>query len=210
MDTPAQAAAYAHADFTEPHSQFIKKFQEVFPVFNITGKVLDLGCGPADVSIRFARAFPECRIDGVDGAVAMLAEGRRLVNAAGLEHRIQLLQGRIPGFIPPEKTYRTIISNSLLHHLHDPLVLWRYVQRYQEPNARLFFMDLKRPDNQEEVNLLVNTYCHSEPKILKDDFRNSLCAAFTPEEVRRQLAEAKLTGLTVEIISDRHIMIHSN
>ena len=36
---------------------------------------MDLGCGAADISIRFAKAFPNYQIDALDGAEAMLAEG---------------------------------------------------------------------------------------------------------------------------------------
>src|SRR3990172_1786988 len=93
MDDPVQAAAYAAADFSEPHGLFIEKFREVFPGTNVTGRVLDLGCGPADISIRFARAYPECHIDGVEGARAMLHEGEAAVKRAGLQQRIKLMQG---------------------------------------------------------------------------------------------------------------------
>jgi ubiquinone/menaquinone biosynthesis C-methylase UbiE len=34
--------------------------------------VLDLGCGPADVTIRFAKANPGYKFHGVDGSAAML------------------------------------------------------------------------------------------------------------------------------------------
>ena len=44
-------------------------------------------------------------------------------------------------------------------------------------------------------------------EILQRDFRNSLKAAFTPEEVILQLENAKLDSLKVSIVSDRHIVI---
>jgi hypothetical protein len=45
-----------------------------------------------------------------------------------------------------------------------------------------------------------------EPPILKKDFFNSLCAAFTIEEAKIQVQEA---GLPLEVaqISDRHMLI---
>ena len=76
MNDAEQAAAYAFADFEEPHSRFIELFRETFPAEVVAGAVLDLGCGPGDITIRFVHAFPECVVHGVDGAVAMLAHGR--------------------------------------------------------------------------------------------------------------------------------------
>jgi hypothetical protein len=40
---------------------------------------------------------------------------------------------------------------------------------------------------------------------LQRDFYNSLCAAFTPDEVTAQLAAAGLNSFHVEAIDDRHL-----
>ena len=53
MDDPKQAEAYARADFAKENQGFVDRFKEYFPEFS-QGKVLDLGCGPADIPIRFA------------------------------------------------------------------------------------------------------------------------------------------------------------
>ena len=42
--------------------------------------------------------------------------------------------------------------------------------------------------------------------MLKEDFYNSLLAAFTPAEVEDQLAAAGLS-LEIETISDRHLLV---
>ncbi|MCP4716998.1 MAG: class I SAM-dependent methyltransferase, partial [Deltaproteobacteria bacterium] len=55
-----QARAYAEADFDEPHSMFIDLFRERFRERECEGYVLDLGCGPGDITFRFARAYPCC------------------------------------------------------------------------------------------------------------------------------------------------------
>ena len=105
-----------------------------------------------------------------------------------------------------EKEYEIILSNSLLHHLHDPTVLWQLVKR-AKGDPIIFIMDLMRPKNVHVVNELVHKYAKEEPEILQRDFRNSLKAAFTPEEVILQLEYAKLESLKVSIASDRHIII---
>jgi trans-aconitate methyltransferase len=74
MDDQEQAAAYAAADWSESHGKIPRYFRERFPQFT-RGRVLDLGCGPADVTVRFAKAFPEITMLGVDGSDAMLASG---------------------------------------------------------------------------------------------------------------------------------------
>ncbi|OOG23358.1 SAM-dependent methyltransferase [Thioalkalivibrio denitrificans] len=207
MLDPEQARAYAEADFAEPHGHFIELFRETFPQLEIEGPVLDLGCGPGDVAMRFARAFPAAEVDGIDGAPAMLAEGKRLLAGSGLETRVRLIQACLPGDVPPRPHYRGVISNSLLHHLHDPAVLWNAVDQYTEPGGFVFVMDLMRPDSRETAEALVAQYAASEPDVLQRDFFNSLLAAFTPDEVRVQLARSGLGDLGVRAVSDRHLLV---
>ena len=54
---------------------------------------------------------------------------------------------------------------------------------------------------------LVEHYSGDEPEVLKQDFYLSLLAAFEPEEVEEQLAAAGLSGLSVKVVSDRHLIV---
>ncbi len=207
MNDLAQARAYAGADFEAPHNQFIELFRQAFPDYDGQGTVLDLGCGPADITLRFARAYPACTVHGVDGAPAMLQQGRLTVEAAGLADRITLLEGHLPGASLPLPQYDAVISNSLLHHLAEPQVLWDSIRRHARPQAPVFVMDLRRPDSVEAAIQLVKTYAGDEPVILREDFHRSLLAAYTVEEVAAQLQAAGL-ALAIRVVSDRHFIVH--
>jgi len=206
-----QAEAYARADFAEPHGKFITLFREHFPAWPGDGHVLDLGCGPGDIARRFALAYPACRVDGIDGSSAMIEAGRdEIENDMALNGRVKLLQIHLPNQIPPRAAYDAIISNSLLHHLHDPFVLWNAVNQHAKSGAPVFIVDLRRPDSRAEAERLTSRYAGKEPDVLRHDFFHSLLASFTVEEVKEQLATAKLERLSVSSISDRHLMVHGH
>src|SRR3982074_3009372 len=82
MDLPLHAQAYANADFSEPNSKFVTLFSEKFPAFN-GQHIIDLGCGPADITIRLAGQYPQARIVGLDGADAMLEIARKTILRRG-------------------------------------------------------------------------------------------------------------------------------
>jgi len=206
MDDAAQALAYAGGDFAEPHERFVSLFRETFPAWH-RGTVLDLGCGPADVTLRFARAYPDAVVHGVDGAPAMLRLGEAAVTAAGCAAQVRLVAGYLPGAVLPAARYDAVISNSLLHHLADPAVLWRTIAAHATPGAPIFVMDLQRPATPGEVDALVAHYAAGEPGLLRRDFQHSLCAAYRPEEVAAQLRAAGLDRLVVRTISDRHLLV---
>lgn len=204
MDDPAQAQAYAAADFSEPHSAFVRYFRERFPA-HIPRHALDLGCGPADVTLRFAAAFPDCHVLGIDGSAPMLALARAATVRSGMAARVKFQQAHLPAPLPG--AFDTLLSNSLLHHLADPLVLWRQIAASGARGAAVLVMDLCRPVSRAAASALVDAHAGDAPEILKRDFLQSLCAAYTPPEVTRQLAAAGL-ALTVESVSDRHLLVH--
>jgi ubiquinone/menaquinone biosynthesis C-methylase UbiE len=207
MEEEEQALAYAQADFSDPHENFIDLFKQNFTNHDIDGEVLDLGCGPADVTIRFAKRFPRAKILAVDGAEAMLGFGQKAIDAADLGNQITLQKVYLPDDSLPDKNYQVIISNSLLHHLQDPLVLWETIKRYAKPGTRVFIMDLMRPRSEDAVKELVDEYAADEPPILKRDFSNSLMAAYTVGEVEVQLEREGLVEFNVKPVSDRHLIV---
>jgi ubiquinone/menaquinone biosynthesis C-methylase UbiE len=209
MLAEGQALAYARADFEEPHQRVLEEFQNVFAGDALDGHLLDLGCGPGDITFRFARAYPRARLVGIDGSPAMLTLARERAQSEGaLKERVSFIEGIIPEAPIPTLPYQAIISNSLLHHLHRPEVLWETVQRCAEAGTRLFIYDLRRPATPAKARELVDLYSAGEPEILQSDFYHSLLAAFMVGEVEAQLVRAGLANLTVRPIGDRHLVVH--
>jgi len=207
MLDPEQARAYALADFEVPHSRFVELLGERLPDLPRTGTGVDLGCGPGDIALRFARAFPRWHVDAVDGSPAMLALGRQAVDHAGLAARVEFFEVVLPVESPPLRTYDLIFSNSLLHHLRDPDVIWSTARRWSDSNTFLFVMDLLRPASRDRARELVDRHARDEPEILRNDFFNSLLAAYRPPEIREQLARSSMDHLEIEIVSDRHLIV---
>jgi cyclopropane fatty-acyl-phospholipid synthase-like methyltransferase len=207
MDEPEQALAYAKADFEEENQGFVDRFCEYFPEFKAgrTCHIVDLGCGPADIPIRLARALPDCRITAVDGSKAMMKLAEEAVQKAGLSARIQLRCERIQTVELAEPA-DAIVSNSLLHHLPNPLRFW-YVLKKLAPGGLGLVMDLLRPESPEAAKAIVEQYASNEPQVLQRDFYNSLLAAFTEDEVAGQLAEMNLSRMLIDVPDDRHWVV---
>lgn len=206
MDDPAQARAYAAADMAVPHEAFVAGFRTRFPRHQ-PQRVLDLGCGSGDITIRFARAYPEAQLLGIDAAPPMLDCAAAAIRDVGLEHRIRLQQGDLLAALNPQQTFDTVICNSVLHHLQRPENLWQALTRHVVPAAALWVMDLRRPPSLHAAAVLVEQYAAGDPELFRQDFYRSLCAAYTVAEVRTQLDACGLQYLTVEAIGDRHLAV---
>jgi len=205
MDDEEQVAAYAKADFEEENQGFVNRFIEYYPDFS-EGHALDLGCGPADIPIRFVKALPKCRVTAVDASPPMIKLAEAAVKAAGLADRIALKCERIQALALAEPA-DAALSNSLLHHIANPFQFWYGLKQQVKPGSYVLVMDLLRPESPEAAQAIVEQYAANEPAILRRDFYNSLLAAFTEDEIAAQLAELNLSRLMIDVIDDRHWVV---
>jgi ubiquinone/menaquinone biosynthesis C-methylase UbiE len=204
MADQAEADAYARANFADSNQQYADHFTAEYP--GHLGQLVDLGCGPADVTVRLARIATQARITAVDGSAAMLVFARSAIDGARLSDRISLHLGRLPGLSLPEHHFDAVLSKDMLHHLPYPQVLWNEVRRLGRPGAAVYVMDLIRPDSAQQAQQIVEQISAEESPLLKKDFFNSLCAAFTVAEVRDQIEAAGLP-LVVEQATERHLRV---
>ena len=204
MDDMYQARVYAQADFSTSNQWFVDHF--VTDVAQGLQQVVDLGSGPGDVLIRLARARPELHITGIDGSTAMIELAIAAIRSAELEQQITLIESYIPGTPLPDHTSDAILSKDFLHHLPNPMALWDEARRLGRPGAVLYVMDLIRPVTSAEAQAIVERVAAREDPLLKQDFYNSLCAAFTVAEVEEQLRTSGL-ALQVQQVSERHMLV---
>lgn len=196
MADAEQALAYAAADFAGVNQGFVDGLLKRFPAA-ARGRIVDLGCGPADIARRLASGTPDAMVVAVDASHAMLRLAPR-------HPRCALVEARLPELPFADGTFDAVISNSLLHHLPEPAVFWADARRLARPGAVLYVMDLYRPESAERAREIVEAAAGDALPLLKDDFFNSLLAAFTPEEVRAQLETAGLGHVELAVVSERH------
>jgi hypothetical protein len=67
-------------------------------------------------------------------------------------------------------------------------------------------MDLCRPATPDAARRIVEEAAAAESPVLKRDFYNSLCAAFTVDEVKDQVRHAR-QEFQVAQVSERHMLV---
>jgi 2-polyprenyl-3-methyl-5-hydroxy-6-metoxy-1,4-benzoquinol methylase len=208
MDLPAHAQAYANADFSEPNSKFVALFSEKFPGFN-RQRILDLGCGLADITMRLAEQTHKQKSSAWTAPMPCSIAGKEILQHSSLANRVDIRKWHIGRQENPlgSEGFHAVVSNSLLHHMHDPLDLLRAIRACAAPGAAVLVMDLIRPQSRIEAENIVEKYAGKEPEVLRNDFLNSLLAAYRPAEIMEQLVSANMEFLQIEIVSDRHFIV---
>ena len=204
MDTERDAAEYDAIDHTQVNREFARHALEVCPAAR---SVLDLGTGTALIPIQMLQMNAALDVTAIDLAEHMLALARRNLAREGLtQHaKLELRDVKATGYEPGR--FDLIVCNSVVHHLPDPVPLFREIRRLMSESTHVLIKDLIRPDSEAELAALVAAHTVSDTPYQRQLFADSLRAALTIPEVERACEKAGLSSIDVRRVSDRHFCV---
>jgi demethylmenaquinone methyltransferase/2-methoxy-6-polyprenyl-1,4-benzoquinol methylase len=97
-------------------------------------EVLDVATGTAAVAIELVRRHG-CRVVGLDQSSEMLASARGRVEQAGLEERIQLVEGSAEALPFPDRSFDALTFTYLLRYVEDPAATLAELARVVRPGG---------------------------------------------------------------------------
>jgi ubiquinone/menaquinone biosynthesis C-methylase UbiE len=203
MDTPDEADAYAAMDHSGPNGAFVDRLFEL----GARGHMLDIGTGPGQIPLEICERDPHATLVAVDLAEHMLWLAEALRKASPHAARIEFRRSDAKALDLPSQSFDAVFSNTLLHHIPDPVPFLREAVRVLRPGGTLLVRDLFRPASAAEAEALVRLHAAEDSEAQRALFRDSLHAALTPEELRAAAEQAGLRGFEVVIDSDRHASI---
>lgn len=208
MDTPQEAMTYDEMDHSAVNEAFVSDliaFLGIEPDMEAAMiDIFDIGTGTARIPIMLADRIPQCRIMGADASVSMLDVARINIDIACLLERVQLARIDAKQTDYEDGYFTGVMSNSIIHHIPEPIAVLQESVRLAEPGGWLFFRDLLRPESTEQVAQLVRTYCGEEPESAQKMFGDSLQASLSLSEIRELVASLGFDPETVQQTSDRH------
>ena len=205
MDTPEEASDYNEMD----HSQVNQLFVEELLAFASANKVeiadvLDMGTGTALIPIALCQNHEDCRVMAIDMAVNMLDLARYNIEAESLIERITLAKVDAKDMPYQDRMFDTVISNSIIHHIPEPIQCVREMVRVTADGGMLFVRDLLRPGTDAEAKRIVQEYTGDENEHSQQMFDDSLRAALSLDEIRDIATEFGFDPESVQQTTDRH------
>ncbi|WP_026971610.1 class I SAM-dependent methyltransferase [Aliagarivorans marinus] len=107
-------------------------------------RVLDIGCGAGNNSLKLAQCSSGFHCDLLDLSQAMLDRAKQRVIAAGVPS-VEVFQGDFRGIALPEQSYDVILAAAVLHHLRDDSdweQAFRKIYRLTAPGGSVWISDL--------------------------------------------------------------------
>ena len=201
MDTLAAAHDYDCMDHRGVNQAFVA---DLLQTGEIGTEILDLGTGTAQIPVVLCQQNPHCRVMGIDLAAHMLDLARYNIEVEGFTDRIFLQQIDAKDLSMESESFDTVMSNSIIHHIPEPLVAFTEAVRVARNGGLLFFRDLLRPTTDEQVVTLVQQYAGEENEHQQQMFDDSLRAALSLAEIRESVSSLGFDDATVQPSSDRH------
>eukprot|EP01033_Poteriospumella_lacustris_P006914 gene6915-gene7605 len=114
--------------------------------------VLDLGCGPGNITPYLCQAFPNANIDGLDFSPEMIDKATKTSFSEDMKNRISFRVGTIEHEVMYNaKQYDIVYSNAALHWCEDhQLLLPRMLQKMISPNGGV--LAIQMPDTIQQAS----------------------------------------------------------
>jgi len=197
MDDAEEVKAYVSAAAQEYLDSIDNTLvEQALSVGQLNGWLLDIGTGPGGIPLKIARRCPNLRVVGIDRSANMIRAARRAADVKSLSHRVAFLVGDAYRLFFPDACFDFVLSNSLLHHLRDPLAAFKEIARVAKPDGVILLRDLRRPSRL-LFPLHVRWYGRYYSGLMKKLYLDSVRAAYTNQELadllrRSALADARI------------------
>ena len=203
MDTLEEACEYDSMDHSQVNEVFCNDF---FAARNLTdgAQILDVGTGTAQIPIAMCRRNSGLKITAIDLAESMLTLGNKNIQTARLQDSITLAQVDSKKMPYPDESFDQVISNSIIHHIPNPIECFKEMIRVTKKDGLLFIRDLLRPFSMAELQNIVNLHAGDATPKQKQLFTDSLHASLSLTEVRKMVKLFGFEAFTVIQSSNRH------
>lgn len=177
---------------------------QVVSLGRASGWLLDIGTGPGGIPLKIAARLPQLRVVGVDYSVNMIRAAHRAAAERGLAGRARFLAGDACRLAFPDACFDVVLSNSVLHHLENPVALLDEMARVARPDGAVLLRDLRRPGRW-IFPLHVGWYGRHYSGLMKKLYVDSVHAAYTGEELGELLRRSALAKARVFFHQRTHL-----
>ena len=219
MNTKDQVDSYSEADFSKGEIKFIRLIKNYLKKNNIhlthNDLIVDLGCGPGNISERLSKEWPKTSVLGIDGSKEMIHKAKIRKNLQekplnNLNYLCEDIKNIKLVDISDKKHINLLVSNSLIHHITHINEFFECILSLSSENTLNFHKDLIRPIN-EKYALELKAECASKyNETLTNDYYASLQASYRADELRNLIADKNLVHLDVLEEDNKYLILYGS
>jgi demethylmenaquinone methyltransferase/2-methoxy-6-polyprenyl-1,4-benzoquinol methylase len=160
-------------------------------------RVLDIGCGPGDLTYLLATHYPSARIVGMDLTRAMVKVGEDLRDTRATGGRVDFGVADALRLPFPPATFDLVTSAFLLRNLKDLRGGFREMARVLRPAGVLMALDVTEPDSK-WIGKFFHAYFDRVVPTLGAAFRNENAYRYLSDSLKVFPSRPRIVGLLRE------------
>ncbi|MBO8241697.1 class I SAM-dependent methyltransferase [Prochlorococcus marinus XMU1410] len=221
MEGKEQVISYDEADFSEGEANLINQINQYLLKKNISlgekDLIVDLGCGPGNISEKLAIKWPNTAVVGIDGSKEMILRAEYKKSISNNQKKLKNLRYicsdikdiKSNNFLS-KKRISLLVSNSLIHHITNLEDFFNTIRSLSSNITVNFHKDLKRPSDEKSA-LKLKAQCSTKyNEILTNDYYASLRASYTFKELKNFTLENDLSTLDVFEEGENYLIVYGN
>ena len=216
-----QVISYDEADFSEGEVNLINQINYYLLRKNISlgekDLIVDLGCGPGNISEKLANKWPNTEVIGIDGSKEMILRAEYNKSISNNQKKLKNLRYVCSDIkdiksnnILFKKRISLLVSNSLIHHITNLEDFFNTIGSLSSNITVNFHKDLKRPLDEKSALELKVQCSKINNEILANDYYASLRASYTFKELKNFTLENNLSSLDVFEEGDNYLIVYGN
>ena len=221
MEEKKQVISYDKADFSEGEVNLINQIDHYLLRKNISlgekDLIVDLGCGPGNISEKLAIKWPNTEVIGIDGSKEMILRAEYNKNISNNQKKLKNLlyicsdikDIKSDNFLF-NKEISLLVSNSLIHHITYIEDFFNTIKSLSSNSTVNFHKDLKRPLDEKSALELKAQCSKIYNETLTNDYYASLKASYTFKELKNFTLENNLSSLEVFEDGDKYLIVYGN
>ncbi|MFH1022283.1 MAG: methyltransferase domain-containing protein [Planctomycetota bacterium] len=163
------------------------------------GRILDLGTGPGQMPVYWARKRPDAEVTAVDLSAAMLRIASDRARRFGVGSRVKFVLADATDTGLPSGHYDVVVCHYMLHHFENPAAVLREMARLARPGGVVLARDLARPHPLlARASTLFTTVFLRNSRAQNQQYADSLAASYRAGELRAAVRRADLPDLEVK------------
>jgi len=199
--------AIKYAEFArnseEMQNEYRRLAEKVVSLFE-GGKLLEIGPGPAFVSIEIAKRLPKVEIIGLEISDTMIEIAKKNAKEHEVSEKITLKKGDASKMPLEDSEFDFVITSGSLHHWKKPIEVINEISRLLKPGCKALISDLRKDAPERNIKEFANKI---DSKLMRWGLMHSFREGYTAKQIENmikttnfQKAQIKEEEISMQII----------
>ena len=191
--------AVKYAEYAKRSEEMQKEYsrlaEHVVGIFS-KGRLLEIGPGPAFVSIEIAKRLPDIEITGLEISDSMIEIANSNTMEQGLSNRILFRKADASKMPFSDSEFDFVVTSGSLHHWKRPMEVINEIYRVLKPGCKCIISDLVKDTPAERIREFASKI---DSRIMRWGLMHSFKEGYTVNAINALIKDTRFKSAEIEV-----------